>query len=381
MTVSAGRLVVRAVEEAGLDDFGGDSYREGLDRLCAALSEEAALTPLGEKISAFRLRRLLSARLRIEDAYRRHPGIDEQRVKAPIFILGLPRTGTTAASQILAADPRIRSLRLWESTDPVPPPREATQHTDPRIARTEAELAAMDRMYPEMKSLYFQTAEAPTECQDLLGMEFRTMHFDGMARVPSYTKWVLECDMRPSYRYHRRTLRLLQWQCPPTLWHLKTPVHMLALVALDEIYPDARFIWTHRDPAKVLGSVCSLIAYLRAMVSERVDAQEIGRQQVEIWSEAVRRSMEFRTRAGEERFADVHFAELQSDAVATVERACARLGLAPDPAARAAMGRWRAAHRPGAHGTHEYALEDFGLDARAVRERFGAYLQRFADRA
>ncbi len=185
----------------------------------------------------------------------------------------------------------------------------------------------MNEAFPKMASLHIQTATGPTECQDLLGMAFRTAHFDGMAHVPSYTRWVLGCDMLPAYHYHRRVLRLLQWHCPPRLWHLKTPVHMLALDALAAAYPDARFLWTHRDPAVVLGSVCSLVAYVRSWVSDRDDAAELGAQQAALWSEALRRAMAFREKVGESRFADISFAPLNADPVATIGHAYDHLGL------------------------------------------------------
>lgn len=376
MTLSAERLVATARERAGLADFGDDSFREGLDRLAASL-EGAGLTDLGRRITRARLVRLLVNRLRIEDVYRVHPDIDEQRIERPLFVIGLPRTGTTALSQLIASDPGIRSLRVWESGDPVPPPEEATQHTDPRIARTQVELDATYARYPDMRSLYFQTATDATECQDLLGMAFRTLHFDGMARVDSYTDWIMVCDMRPSYEYHRRTLKLLQWRCPPARWHLKTPVHMLSPDALDEIYPDAVFIWTHRDPARVLGSVCSLISSLRAMVSDRADP-ELGRRQLDLWAEAVRRSMAFRARSAPERFADVRFADLQADPIAAVRDAYERLGFRLTPEAETRMRTWREENPPGGRGTHEYSLEEFGLDAAAVRARFSEYTERFA---
>ena len=165
----------------------------------------------------YRLGRLLTNRLRIEAWCRDHPEIEAEQVEGPIFIIGLPRTGTTALSHLLTADPQIRSLRVWESGDPVPPPEAATRDTDPRIAQAQAGLDLMDQAFPKMKMLYFQTATGATECQDLLGMEFRTSHFDGMAHVPSYTDWVIDCDMLPAYRYHRRTLQLLQSRCPPRL--------------------------------------------------------------------------------------------------------------------------------------------------------------------
>lgn len=185
MTLRAEDLVAEAVAATGLEDFGGDSFRDGLARLTDALAAEADLHELGQAILAMRLRSLLVNRLRIEATYAAHPEIGDQEVPAPLFIVGLPRTGTTALSNLLAADPQIRSLRLWESSDPVPPPEAATEDSDPRIAAAEAGLAAMYETFPTMRSLYFQVATGPTECQDLLGMELRTSHFDGMARVPT----------------------------------------------------------------------------------------------------------------------------------------------------------------------------------------------------
>jgi hypothetical protein len=230
--------------------------------------------------------------------------------------------------------------------------------------------------FPRMKSMYLQTATGATECQDLLGMEFRTAHFDGMAHVPRYTDWVTNCDMAPAYLYHRRVLQLLQWRCPPRLWHLKTPVHMLALDRLLETYPDARFLWTHRDPAEVLGSVCSLISYTRSWVSDRVDA-DLGERQIELWSEALARAMAFRQATGEERFADIVFADLNADPVSAVERAYAHVGLSLSDDGRRRMSALADANPRGAHGVHEYALEDFRIDRQEVKQRFAFYIDRF----
>lgn len=370
-------LIESAVSGTGLEDFGEVGYREGLEMLVEALTAEGRLNEMGEQILGLRLRTLLANRLRIEDTYSRFPRIDDEQIEGPVVILGLPRTGTTALSQLVASDPQIRSLRLWESTDPVPPPEADSQEVDERIPRTQRGLDAMYEAFPKMASLYYQTATGPTECQDLLGMEFRTAHFDGMALVPSYTRWVTECDMAPAYEYHKRTLRLLQWHCPPRLWHLKTPVHMLSLGELVDCYPGSRFLWTHRDPAQVLGSVCSLVSYTRSWVGDPGDPAELGVQQVELWSEAIRRAMAFRDRVGDERFADVAFEDLNADALSTVERAYGRIGLELSAEAGRRMQMWAAANARGSHGSHEFSLEDFGLHADEVHERFGEYMQHF----
>jgi hypothetical protein len=313
----------------------------------------------------------------VEQTYKEHPEIGEQVIEGPVFVIGLPRTGTTALSQLVAADPQFRSLRLWESGAPVPPPEAATQHTDPRIAETEAGLAMMNETFPLMQTMYHSEATTATECQDLMGMSFRTAHFDGSARVPSYMAWVLDCDMRGTYEYHRRVLRLLQWHCPPRLWHLKTPVHMFALDALIEAYPNARFLWSHRDPAKVLGSVCSLIHYTRSWSSDRDDAHELGAEMLERWALAVERAMEFRARVGDDRFADVPFAALQADPLGAIAASYERIGIELSDDSRAAVAAWAAGHEPGSHGAHRYELADFGLDADAVRRRFARYIDAY----
>jgi len=371
------RLIHSAIEEAGSDDFGGSSYQEGLERLCDALANEAELTPMGEAIFELRLRRLLVNRLRIECTYRDHPEIGDEQVGGPLVILGLPRTGTTALSQLLALDTQIRSLRLWESSAPVPPPEADTQDSDPRITEARQGLEAMDAAFPRMKSLYFQTATGPTECQDLLGMELRTAHFDGMAHVPSYTAWVTGCDMAPAYDYHRRVLQLLQWHCPPKLWQLKTPVNLLALAEVVRAYPGARFLWTHRDPSEVLGSVCSLISYTRSWVSDRDEVPTIGQEQLDIWAEAVARGMAFRQAADEDRFVDIAFEELNHDPIGTLSQAYDRLGLSLGSEAERSMQAWSRRYPRGSHGEHDYDLAGFGLTTRAVRDRFALYLERF----
>jgi hypothetical protein len=377
MTFCADELEDGARAATGLDDFGSSYYREGLERTVEALNTEADLSEMGRVIQRATISNALIQRLKVVDTYTQHPEIEDEVVGGPVFVIGLPRTGTTALSQLVAADPQFRSLRMWESQAPTPPPEAASQYSDPRIAQAEAGLELLNEMFPLMKTLYNSEATAATECQDLMGMSFRTFHFDGAVRVPSYLAWLMDCDMRETYTFHRRVLKLLQWHCPPDLWHLKTPVHMFALDALVEAYPDAKFMWSHRDPAKVMGSVCSLIRYVRSWSSDRDDPVELGAEQLDSWAEAVRRAMSFRKRVGEARFSDVAFADLQSDPVRTLRTTYESLGLEFSPAAASSVEQWAAQHKPGARGTHDYELADFGLTPEGVRERFADYLQTY----
>ena len=370
-------LIEEARRQTGLADFGGDSFREGLGHFTDSLNRDAQLSAVGHGSARSLIVKLLGNRLQIQDWYRRHPEIDAQAVPAPIFVLGLPRTGTTALSSLLARDPDTRSIRTWESGSPCPPPESATEHTDPRIAKAEASMALMDQVLPEMRQMYDASPTGPAECQDLLGMDFKAQHVTGQFRVPAFAAWQRDCDMRSAYRMHRKTLKLLQWRCPPNRWHLKTPVHMLSLDALLEIYPDARFVMTHRDPSKVLGSVCSLISKLRTLTSERREPLAVGAEQLDLWAEALARAIRFREKLGEERFADVHFREQLEDPIAAVERAYRKLRISFTDAARARMREWAEGHRRGRLGTHEYRLEEYGLDAVRVRERFAFYTSRF----
>jgi hypothetical protein len=376
--LNSNAMIDRAIKKAGHSDFGGESWREGLDRLVYALNDTAELTQDGANMMGYRFTLLLCNRLVIEKTYKAHPEINDQVVQGPIFVIGLPRTGTTELSQLVAADLQVRSLRAWRSAAPVPPPETATARTDPRIAELQAGMDYMHTTYPQWAAMHHETAETPTECKDLLGMEFKAEHFDGMAYIPTYSECIVNCDMTSAYAYHHRVLKLLQSKCPPYLWHLKTPVHILYLDSLVAEYPNARFLWSHRGPAKVLGSLCSLIAYCRTWVSERDESKTIGAEQLSIWTQAMDRAISFRERMVDSRFADLSIADIHSNPVGAIERADAQLDIPFGKQSKAAIKAWADSHKPGRHGKHVSHLEDFGLNADQVHTAFAGYTRRFA---
>jgi hypothetical protein len=210
-----------------------------------------------------------------------------------------------------------------------------------------------------------------------MAMDFRSQMFEMMARVPSYSAWLqTECDMEPSYRYHRRVLKLLQWKCPPTRWWLKTPAHMASIRALDAVYPDARFVMTHRDIGTVLVSVCALMDALSRPLTDRPDPLAIGRYNTALWSASLRRLMEFRDNGNEHRFHDVSFAAMQADPIAAVTELYAQLGDDLTAETRDAMLKWwnqSSAERRAA----TYKPETFGLDVGGLRAQFAFYHDRF----
>jgi len=373
--LGAEELLAEARDRTGLADFGDPGFRDGFDVLTEDLAR-AELSELGRLVWRGRLLGHLVQRLRVLDWLARHPELEDLPVPAPIFVVGLPRTGTTALSHLLARDPATRSLRVWESAQPVPPPVSESEHTDPRIETAAKQLEAMQRLAPRLAAMHEDTPTGPTENHDLLGMSFRTFHFAGMSWLPQYVAWWLRCDMVPAYRLHRCVLQLLQSRCPPTRWMLKSPPDSFCLDAVLAVYPDARFVMTHRDPAAVLGSVCSLVHTMYELTGRPPGPERIGASELASWREAMRRLLAVRARIGDARFADVHFDALAADPLGAAARTYERLGLPFSAEAERRMAEYAQANPRGKHGRHAYRLEDWGLERGAVREVFRSYTER-----
>lgn len=377
MALQVEQLIETAVLRTESDDFGGDTWREGLDVLVDSVTGESALNELGESVMNDQIVSLLVNRLEVEQWFARHPEIDEQEIVAPLFGLGLPRTGSTALSFLLASDTNRRSLRTWEAGKPCPPPETATEYTDPRIAATQVNIDITNEMFPGFEGMLPTAATGPQECILLMALDFRSQVFEGMASIPSYSAWLLSCDMEPAYRYHRRVLQLLQWHCPPERWWLKTPAHMHSIAALDRIYPDARFVMTHRDVGKVLPSVCALFEALSNVLTDHPDPVAIGTHNEALWCYSLQRLMEFRDNGNEDRFFDVSFQAVQHDPMAAVEQLYAELGDELSADARRRMQDFWAESSKDRSGPHTYRSETFGLDPAAIREQFAFYYDRF----
>lgn len=370
-------LIDAACNRTGLADLGVDTWQEGLAVLLRSAEKDAALTPMGQEVLADQLIGILADRLEVESWHRRHPEISDQQITAPLFGLGLPRTGSTALSFLLALDPARRSLRSWEAQQPCPPPETATEHTDPRIAATQAGIDMQHQLFPDFVGMLPASATGPQECLLLLALDFRSMLFEGMARIPTYSDWLFAGDMEPAYHYHRRVLQLLQWRCPPTSWWLKTPSHMHAIVELDRVYPDARFVMTHRDITSVIPSVAAVMSALSASLTDEPDPGYLGRHNADVWETALRRLIAFRDAGNEDRFFDISFADMQSDPIGCIGRLYAWLGEELSIEAEAKMAAWWDENSKERHGAHRYRPQDFGIDVDELRDRFSFYTERF----
>jgi Sulfotransferase family len=376
---SRASLLMRQAQAAtSLDDFGEESFREGLEILLSSADAEARFTERGRAAFDHQIVNFLSCRLEVEHCYVQHPQIDEQQIEAPLIGLGLPRTGSTALGYLLAQDPRVRFIRTWESIAPCPPPEAHTQHDDPRIAVAQAALARREALFPRMKTMLPATPSGPTECQTFMGHDFKSQIFQAFAQIPSYVEWLNhEADLVPTYKYVKRVLKLLQWHCPPTRWRLRSPTHSLFIEALAEVFPDARFWMTHRDIASVLPSVCDLYFELSKAYSDDVDKRRLAEQNA-AWTElGLRRLVAFRDSGQDHRFFDVYFGPFQQDPFPTLERLYAFLGEPLTDETHTRMRAWRRSTPRDKHGAHGYDPADFGIDIDALRERFRFYSERF----
>jgi hypothetical protein len=367
-------LLAAASARTDLNDYGDPSFREPLGVLLEAFERDADLSVLGRIASRGLVLQLLANRLRIEDLFRRHPEIEAERVERPIIIAGLPRTGTTHLHNLVSQDPSLRSLPYWESLEPVPNPREAP---DGRIARCEKGLAMVHRVMPLFPLMHEMTSDARHEEIQLLAIEFSTMLFESSYFVPSYAAWYKRSDQRPAYRYLRRCLQALQWLQGPRRWVLKSPQHLEQQRALIEIFPDATFVQTHRDPVRITASLCTMIAYGSRMNARRVDPVAIGRYWAARTEDLLRGSIEGRAALPPAQVIDVHFKQFMKDDVATAERVLEFASHPVTDAARAAIRAFMDANPRGKHGTIEYRLEDVGLDEAERRAALRFYSDHF----
>jgi hypothetical protein len=377
VSLDADVLLEQAAESTGLDDFGPSSFREGLDVLIDSAARESRLHDDGRALLGAMIRSRLVNRLELYDWHRRHPEIGDEQVSRPVFVIGLWRTGTTILSYVLAQDPASRSLRRWEAALPCPPPGLDPAADRDRIERLEAQIARQHEATPELAAINIQEAEGPTECVLTLSHEFKSLLFDCSLHVPSFYEWNRKVDQRSAYELHLATLQLLQWQEPAERWQLKAPAHTLSLPALLEVYPDARFVVPHRDPSVSLASACDFWALQMRSFTDDLDMDALGSHWLDVYCDA----LECLQRFLDEQVDPARVVELQysalRDTLGAVARIYNELELPMTADADRRMVDFLADHRPGRHGTHEYSLEQYGLDPAEVAARFAPWVERF----
>jgi Sulfotransferase family len=380
--LSAERLIGAAGRRAGREDFGEIPVGEPLGRLLEACRAEASLSLVGRFALKWDVLRFLTNLLDLRAAEGQSPGIAREPIESPIFITGFPRSGTTFLHALTLCDPANRAPLVWETIYPYPDESQGT--TDARPARVERQLRMFERLAPEFRSLHRISAVSPQECTEITAHAFRSLRFDTTYRIPSYRTW-LESDAEghlPAYRLHKRFLQHLQHQDGETRrgqrWVLKCPDHLFALEALRAVYPDARLVFVHRDPVKVLLSVAKLTEVLRRPFTRRLDRTEIGRGESARWLEGARRMIDASTDTEwTGRICHMQYVDLIADPARAVGAVYRHFGIPYPQSVATAVARFAAGEPNGGYGVHRYRLEEHGLDAALEREKFQPYMLHF----
>ncbi len=382
MRMDEANLLKKASRQTGLNDFGDEAFREDFRILLESFEKDSHFHFIGRICAYNDVLRLLCNRLRLIEDRKRNPQIAEEVIRRPLFITGLPRTGTTFLHGLMNQDPLSRAPQIWEVMHPSPPPERATYDRDPRIALAGKELWWIKVLMPDFETAHMIGATLPQECIAITGMSFRSYVFDSMYNVPTYRAWLDPADKRPSYEFHRTFLQHLQWRCPGTHWVLKAPSHLMALDALLQVYPDAGIIMTHRDPLKVLPSCASFTEVLRRGFTDQLDRKELGKEVLKRWDDAAAFAIRFRdgNPALKERFFDVQYSDLVRDPMLLIGRIYDHFAMELTEEAKKAMRRFLVENPMNKKGVHRYSLGEFDFDPAAERRRFQFYTDYFGVR-
>jgi hypothetical protein len=373
-------LLEEASKQTGLSDFGDDLFREGLGRLLTALEEDPAdLSTLGRLMAKDSIVQDLMGRLEMVDYRKNNPEIDQEDIKPPVFIFGLPRTGTTVLYNLLAQDPRHRVPLGWEVLYPCPPPEAETYLSDPRIEKARTRYGQVDKLAPELRSIHPVGTQLPEECSTMTAREFQSRNYDYVFDVPSYYHWYVNRSQVDVYQAHRRYLQHLQFRVKRDRWLLKAPQHLPFIADLFRVYPNAELIFTHRAPTAVMPSMSSLVYQMRFLTQRSVDLARLGREQLDRWGWALDRCLAARDEMPDKahQIADLKFNDFVKDPLAAVEGIYQRFGWPIDDDVRHRMKTFLDNNPRDKHGTHRYTLEMFDLSPDQVKERTASYADRF----
>ncbi len=376
-------LLEHAAKEAGLDDFGDPWFERPLEVLLAAVRNEARLNAAGDLAAKHQFLHVLRDRLLTQMWFERHPEILARPIPHPVVIVGPMRSGTTRLHRLLAADRRFAHMRSFETISPVPRPDFeevlAGRKADfrPKLASRIMKVARLAN--PRTLSIHPTGPYEPEEELGLLVASMWGMKHEAQWTVPSYARWSEGVDATPAYRHMANLLRLVGWsQQESSLrpWILKTPQHMLDLPALLKVFPDARLIFTHRDPRAVVGSAASLAWNQTISYSDHADADAVGKEWLRKTALQVERMMEARRAVPAERMIDVQYDDMERDWRGTMARVYRVLGLGMD-SALPGMERYVERSRALKRRPHHYSLDQFGLTEGEVLERLAGYVRRF----
>ncbi len=366
-------LHASAVKACGLDDFGSDddNYREALAVLLESYQRDADLTELGSKMQRFFVRNALVARLVSEAAFKQYPQHADVTIERPIFVTGLPRTGTTAIHRLLAADPRHQGLELWLAEFPQPRPPRETWSQNPVFQQLDAQFSKAHAENPDYTGLHYMTADEVEECWQLLRQSLHSVSYETLAHLPTYSQWLSRQDWTKPYRRHRKNLQLIGLNDVEKRWVLKNPSHLFALDALFATYPDALVVQCHRPAETIMASMCSLAQHTTEGWSNTFSGSVIGEDSLETWSRGLRLFNAERVEHDPAQFYDLDYFALIKDPIGAVEDIYRAFGIEFTDEARTAVARTHEESRQGPRAPkHTYSLADYGLSEDRVRAEF-----------
>lgn len=378
MALNAQEIIAEAEALVGIPDPETGPCRN-LERLCDALSREFAMSETGEQTVRKGLVRDAVNRLEAIKWLRDYPEAAGEPIEAPVFLCGLPRSGTTYFQYLFDRDERFRLIRTWESSAPFPPPGFAPDTIPIRREAWRIRRGA-NKLADGFDAMHLMDDDGSDECHNLLGQSYGGVGLENTLRAPSYFDYLLdEADMAETYSIHKRQLQLLQWRSARKPWALKYPNHVIALDALLEVYPDARIVMTHRDPVQVLGSICKMTHLIRqGRAAGPLDRAEAGRDMLHFITRHIDRIMAFDTGPHGDRVVHVDYYALLADPVRAMHAIHKGIGIdTPDSVAQSIQA-WRDANPKNKRGANDYALEEYGLDQAEVARRFAPYMARFA---
>ncbi len=374
-----GRAHEQAAEKFGADDFGPDDYLTGLGVLLMSMDYDPHFSPRGRAVAWGSLVGALAARAFSVREMQRRPDFDGHPIIEPVVITGIPRTGTTALHKLLAVDRQFQGLEGWLMATPMPRPPRQTWASNPFFQEAVERLEVRYAATPDKRAAHLMAADEVDECLFILRQGFVSNGWACGFSSATYDLWWQTQDELPSYQWLYRTYQLIGANEPHKRWLLKNPGHIDNLDSLFAVFPDAKVIVTHRDPAKAIPSLCSvLIRNHRVMEEDRYEqrARIMGIRETEKWGRAVRRAKPGRDRHPTQ-ILDIMHSDLHREPIRTVERIYAFAGLELQPAVRVAMEQRIADAPEAAYGEHRYNVADFGTTEDAIRDRFRDYIEEF----
>jgi hypothetical protein len=379
-TLSEQYILDTARTSTGLQDWGSDTFLEGMRVLLDSSLKEARLHYFGRTFLQKGCIRAVKDRLRLSKAVKNNPDILNTPIEKPLFILGLPRTGTTLLQNLFFQEVRFRHLHFWEQLAIGPQPTPDNLHDNYIIDSGSVFINKLKNIAPEFFIAHEIQPRGPEECNGLMERDFSSIIYIMLRNIPTYTEWFQKRNMTSTYEYHRYQLQYLGYHFKGKRWVLKAPVHLLFLRYLFEVYPDARIIQLHRDPLKVIPSMCSLVAMSRAIHSNHVNITETAKQLLELMSININRSIAFRDSISPGQILDISFTELVENTMETMNRIYTWLMDDLRPETETAMSNWLHQSRMKRSGKpHKYSLDQFGFNDTQIQDCFAQYYERYAD--